>query len=116
LWSLPHAPAEALLVGAGFFCERADFVFLDPGGKRWIWVRAIVGIGLLGLLSLLVIFIRALWVKPDISDARCLERHGSRTHGAEQIGQLRGSSRNSEAMVKWDGENWIVREPWQRKR
>jgi hypothetical protein len=43
-----------------------NFVFLDPGGRRWVLVRAIVGLGLLALLSLLVIFIRALWVKPEI--------------------------------------------------
>lgn len=48
------------------FVSGQNFVFLDPGGRRWTWVRAVVGIALLVLLSLLVIFIRALWVKPDI--------------------------------------------------
>jgi len=43
-----------------------NFVFLDPGGRRWLWIRGVVGIGILLLLSLLVIFIRALWVKPDL--------------------------------------------------
>ena len=43
-----------------------NFVFLDPGGRRWVWIRAIVGLCFLALLSLLVIFIRALWVKPEI--------------------------------------------------
>jgi hypothetical protein len=67
-----------------------NFVFLDPGGRRWLWVRAVVGIGLLVLLSLLVIFIRALWVKPDIRNARLSESHESPAQSAQQFGELRG--------------------------
>jgi hypothetical protein len=43
-----------------------NFVFLDPGGKRWIWIRLSVALSLLLLLGLLIIFIRALFVRPEL--------------------------------------------------
>jgi peptidoglycan-N-acetylglucosamine deacetylase len=43
-----------------------NFVFLDPGGKRWNWIRLGVALSLLLLLGLLIIFIRALFVKPEL--------------------------------------------------
>ncbi|MGB8465637.1 MAG: glycosyltransferase [Terrimicrobiaceae bacterium] len=43
-----------------------NFVFLDPRGRRWNWIRLVAGLGLLLLLSLLIVFIRALWVKPEL--------------------------------------------------
>lgn len=42
------------------------FVFLDRNGRRWLWVRVLAGLGFLVLLALLLVFIRALWIKPDI--------------------------------------------------
>jgi len=43
-----------------------QFVFLDPKGRRWLWIRAGVAIVVVTLLVLLVVFIRALWVKPEL--------------------------------------------------
>ena len=43
-----------------------NFVFLDPGGRRWNWIRIGAGLGLVSILALLIVFIRALWVKPDL--------------------------------------------------
>ena len=46
--------------------SHPNFVFLDPGGRRWNWIRLGVVLSLLLLLSLLIIFIRALFVKPEL--------------------------------------------------
>lgn len=44
----------------------SSFVFLDPNGKRWRWVRAGVALAIVALISLLVVFIQALWVRPEL--------------------------------------------------
>jgi spore germination protein YaaH len=46
--------------------SEPKFVFLDPGGRRWNWIRLFAGLGLLLLLSLLIIFIRSLLVTPEL--------------------------------------------------
>src|SRR5258705_9661538 len=46
--------------------SHPNFVFLDPGGRRWNWIRLGVLVSLLLLLTLLIIFIRALFVKPEL--------------------------------------------------
>lgn len=46
--------------------NKPAFVFLDPKGSRWRWVRAFVAISFLILLTALVVFIRALWVQPEL--------------------------------------------------
>ena len=48
------------------YLSHANFVFLDPGGKRWNWIRLGVLLSLLLLLGLLIIFIQALFVKPEL--------------------------------------------------
>lgn len=46
--------------------NKPAFVFLDPDGRRWLWVRILLAVSLLILLSAFVLFIRALWVQPDL--------------------------------------------------
>jgi len=43
-----------------------QYVFQDRLGRRWTRVRIAAGVGVLVLVTLLTIFIRALWVKPDL--------------------------------------------------
>jgi hypothetical protein len=50
----------------GNILSHPNFVFLDPGGRRWNWIRLGVVLSLLLLFSLLIIFIRALFVKPEL--------------------------------------------------
>ena len=50
----------------GNILSHPNFVFLDPGGRRWNWIRLSVVLGLLLLLSLVIIFVRALFVKPEL--------------------------------------------------
>jgi peptidoglycan-N-acetylglucosamine deacetylase len=50
----------------GNILSHPNFVFLDPGGRRWNWIRLSVVLSLLLLLSLVIIFVCALFVKPEL--------------------------------------------------
>lgn len=43
-----------------------QFVFLDRQGKRWRWTRVALAVAVVAALSALVVFFRALWVKPEL--------------------------------------------------
>ncbi len=43
-----------------------SFVFLDAKGRRWLWVRVGIGLALVLALAGLIIFVQALWVRPEI--------------------------------------------------
>ncbi len=46
--------------------NKPGFVFLDPHGRRWRWVRLVVFVAILVTLTAFVVFIRALLVQPEL--------------------------------------------------
>lgn len=44
----------------------SDFVFLEPTGKRWFRIKAFIFLMLLVLFTFLIVFIRALWIQPEL--------------------------------------------------
>lgn len=72
-----------------------QYVFQDRLGRRWMRVRIAAGLGALLLITLLTVFIRALWVKPDLhvpeslramkSELRTMTKPPPRKSPAEQL-------------------------------
>ncbi len=65
--------------------SQNSFVFLDVKGRRWTFVRWVVALSTIVLLTLLVIFIRALWVKPELHMPGSLQQMKMQLKGLAKI-------------------------------